>query len=267
MHAGESSLRLSIGGLRCDLRLVGFRGPLPARLRRRYAPFLRSPAASDVGLRLAPMPDRPGRPSPAEVRREGATTRLLRSDFDVALQDRSGEGRVAPDLYAFDSFLRVLWTLLLSNAEGGLFHAAGVQAGGLALLFPGRSGAGKSTLARKVKPPARVLSDELVPVRRGPRGWEAYGAPFWGEFRAGKATAADRPLARIAFLRQGPTLGVRRLSTAETARRLLETYLCFDDDAAAHLAFVSRLAGDVPAVELTSPLRSTFARIRAVLSQ
>jgi len=255
-------MTFSIGGIRAEVRLAGFPRPFTARLRGRYACFLRGSGEPRLTLRLEPAV---GPLGPRDVLLGAG--RLLRHDFDVRLRPRTAEGRVVPNVYAFDSLLRVIWTRLLSEAQGGLFHAAGIGVGRGALLFPGRSGAGKSTLARKVKAPARVLSDELVPVRRGPRGWQAYGAPFWGEFRTGRSAPEGRALEGVAFLRKGRRLAVRPLSTAEAARRLLETYLCFDEDARAHLALVSRLAAEVPAVELTSPLRSTFARIRQVLSK
>lgn len=252
---------LSIAGVRVEVRLDDFPPGFADRLRRRYAGFLRRGGRPCLTLRLAPA-DLSG---PRDVVLRGG--KLRRHDFDVRLRGRTAIGALAPNVYALDSLLRVLWTRLLSKVHGGLFHAAGVAVGGRSLLFPGRSGAGKSTLARKVRRPARVLSDEIVPVRRGARGWEAFGAPFWGEFRAGRAPTEGRPLACIAFLRKGPRLAVRALSTAEAARRLLETYLCFDDDARTHLAFVSRLASEVPAVEITSSRASPFADIRRVLPE
>lgn len=258
----EHRLPFSIGGIRADVRLAGPPPRFADRLRRRYADFLHARGAPRLTLRLEPAAHPLGPRDPVV---QG--DRLRRHDFDVRLRGPSGDGHVAPNVYAFDSLLRVVWTLLLAERGGGLFHAAGVRIGDRTFLFPGRSGAGKSTLARKVKRPARVLTDELVPVRRGPRGWEAFGAPFWGEFQAGRSAPEGRPLQAVAFLRKGRRLAVRPLSTAEAARRLLETYLCFDQDASAHLAFATRLAAAVPAVELTSPLRSSFAQIREVLSQ
>ena len=58
-------------------------------------------------------------------------------------------------------FLRVIYALLVFQAGGLLFHAAGIVRDGQCYLFFGHSGSGKTTVAR-LSSTDLVLNDDLV---------------------------------------------------------------------------------------------------------
>lgn len=265
-----SVLILSIGGLSGHFRL----GPLAGffqKLRARYDSFLVPPApwvSKDFSLELDWEDAAPGLETP-EARVEGGAVHVRRWDFEARLEDGRGRGRCRPDVYSFDSFLRVLWSVYLAKNGGALVHAAGVRVGNSAVLFPGMSEAGKTTLARKVEDREAVLSDEITPVRRDAEGrWLAYHSPFWGEFGSGPGSLRAYPLAAVAFPVKTPELRVAPLSPADASQRLLGTILCFEQGPAAaraQLEIAARLATEVPAFEagtrLDTPAAALFERL------
>ncbi|NMC81765.1 MAG: hypothetical protein GYA63_02800 [Armatimonadetes bacterium] len=107
-----------------------------------------------------------------------------RRDFhaDVDTKTRNIEGSCAPNMFSFDSCLRVFFTVHLLDIDGVMIHGASAVQNGKALLFFGLSGAGKTTTAR-LSAPRPILSDELTIIRRDGDGYRAYGTPFWGELQ------------------------------------------------------------------------------------
>ena len=100
-------------------------------------------------------------------------------------------------------------------------HGCGVVWKGRTLLFCGQSGAGKSTTARLWKRHARgarLLSDDRVVLRPGPRGVRAHGTPWHGD--GGFASPASAPLGALFFLEHAKATRLRPLSAAEAAARL-----------------------------------------------
>jgi hypothetical protein len=139
--------------------------------------------------------------------------------------------------------------------EGALeVHGCGVVWAGRTLLFCGQSGAGKSTTARlwrRHAPGARLLSDDRVVLRPGPRGVHAFGTPWHGD--GGFASPASAPLGALFFLRHERTTRLARLPVAEAAARLFARSFPPPWDRAGMarvLAACAHTAARVPAFEL-----------------
>jgi hypothetical protein len=242
---------------------------LVAELRDRYDDFLIPPASSvdrEFSLRLtaqATLPQPPGE-TPPVVHSNDKEIRIGRWDFQARLESGgagrpwTGTGSILPSVYAVDTILRILWSILLRRDGGGLFHACGLRTGDDGILFPGVSGAGKTTLARKAAILEDVLSDEIVPVRRRDDGaWRIYPSPFWGEFGKGRGSLSSYRLAGAGFLKKAEHLSVDPLAPGESVQRLLETLLCFELDREAvdrNVQLALRLASEVPTFSVSTSL-------------
>jgi len=213
-------------------------------LRRRYAPFL---GRSVRGLELE-VSEGPNRREPFRPYVESAAGRLKlrRGDFcaEILNRQRKGKASAAPNEQCLDAFLRSLISRRLLDSGGLMLHSAGIVLGGKAYVFPGKSGAGKSTLSRlALGAGAEVISDEINLLRPGPRGWVAYGSPFWGEMRAG-GRQASWPLGGIFLLKKAGTSSVLPCSGGEPFRSVLRCVVNFSrsaEVAAAALAAAGRL--------------------------
>jgi len=253
-------LLLSIGGV-TGLLAVDLSDPFIQELRDRYQDFLIPPApwvGREFSLSLSVLPP----PSPAsgdtlpQVRSKGREIEIDRWDFHLHLRQEkdhtpwTGSGTVRENVYSMDTLLRVLWSVLLGRVGGALIHASSFKTAQGGFLFPGPSGAGKTTLARKVPFLEDVLSDEIVPVRRGElEGWRVYPSPFWGEFGKGRGSLSGFPLRAVGFLEKGDPLEVAPLPPGEAVQRLLETILGFEftpSTVQRNVEFASRLVSEVP---------------------
>jgi hypothetical protein len=191
---------------------------------RRYAGFL-APAPGDWRIDTGRRPEGLVGLEDVVVRADGGPGRLAveRHDFAATLDLAARAGRLAlgaVDHVAVDTFLRVAYSLSLLEAGGLLVHAASLERGARAWLFPGPSGSGKTTLTR-VSPGATLLSDEIALVRLGVDGAaRCYGSPFWGERgEAGRNEAVE--LTAVHFLRHAE----RHATATLTPRRALQSLL------------------------------------------
>lgn len=272
---------LSIGGVVGRVVLVNAPGAWLAHLRERYDAFWIPPApAVECAFVLtvqfvSAAPVKPGgrtveaEKKPLTVAAAENSLRIARWDFRARLapgkraaQPWTGAARCEMNPFSFDSLLRVLWSVFLPRAGGALVHACGLRRGDLAAVFPGKSEAGKTTLARKMAEPDHVLSDEVCAIARGEDGaWRVWGSPFWGEFARGGTSIRSFPLRTFGFLEQGPSLQVTDVGAADAALRLLECFICFQNDRATvaqNLYIATRIVREVATVRLQSA-RSTSA--------
>jgi hypothetical protein len=290
---------LSIGGIVGHLTMGPAPAPFLQQLHERYSPYVVPPAAwvgRAFSLQIAFVPaaaviDRYARAGevaayPLRVEESEGAIRVTRWDFRAGLAAQVGAGRGArtevPPVrswsgevtcqmnpYAFDSLLRVLWSIFLPRSGGALFHACALRVGEAGVIFPGPSGAGKSTLARKVREPEHILTDELVAVSRGEMGsWRISGTPFWGEFKRGGGSIRSWPLRAISFLEQGESLMVRPVPPAEATLRLLGCFLCFQTDAetaARNLAIALELCTEVSTLESRTARDTPMTEIEGAL--
>lgn len=128
----------------------------------------------------------------------------------------------------FESLLRILYSVILLPNQGFLIHSLGLKRDGKGYLFPGPSSSGKSTIARGVKD-FRVLSDELVAVRRIENSFYLFATPFIGEFDA-QANNICAPLERIFFLNRDLPSACQRQAQLETMINLLGNIFFFTRD-------------------------------------
>lgn len=224
-------MNLRIADIGC--RLEGLSGPLAEEIGSRYSAF-ETVGESSVQLVVDAFADDTLEAGACDARDPvvfverlgdaGSRYGINRIDNPFSAQVDLALGtaslRFAPNLYCVDSFLRVLFSLLLAREGGVLLHAASLKIGDRALIAVGRSGAGKTTLARQGF--SCVLSDELVAVTRNgrPGSFVAHGTPFWGEFVAGRVQ--DRAEVEAVYvLWKGATDSVQAISQTQAAMELL----------------------------------------------
>jgi hypothetical protein len=221
----------------------------------RYKPFLsrrvpkiRVDVRATERYRAGRMP----RPSATWTRRRFAlASHPARADGDLAR--RRVSFRIAPGPPLNPDLFRMLCGFWLLQEGGLLLHASSVVEQGRAWVFSGPSGSGKTTIA-SLAGRRRVLNDETIALRPGPRAWTACATPFYGSGGPTMARAnASAPLRGLCFLRKADCFTHRRLSPAEAvARAFPEVMLPKRDPRVVEqlLAALAALAAAVPAWEL-----------------
>lgn len=153
--------------------------------------------------------------------------RRLDNPFVASFDNVSGMGKVtlADNIYCFDSFLRIFYSLILSEKSGFLLHGAGIQRGNEGYVFFGPSGSGKSTIARLSKKHL-ILSDELVIIHKNNSDFVVHGTPFWGDFeRCGQKSCAK--LSHLYFLKKAKINKTTALSPSRAIREILACIFSF----------------------------------------
>jgi hypothetical protein len=210
-------LNISIGHVPLSILIPG--PNLREKALTRYREFT---AESAEGLPVV-LPN--GARDPAEPQRADAKFSYTLDGASMFLGSFGAEFHGVRHEYALDSLLRILLTMVLLPRRGFLLHAATVVRDGWAYVFVGRSGAGKSTVA-SLSPAGTVLTDEISLLRFTDGCWQAYGTPFWGEFRAAGQNE-HYPIAGIYSLVQSAEDRVEMLATKEIIRALLPCVLFF----------------------------------------
>ena len=280
----DLELYLSIGGMVGHVVVVDAPAAFARDVEQRFAAFL-LPRASQVklgfSLRLRCAPGRPrvgsdGVAGNLTVHATARSVTVEHWDFEARLGrvgtgPLHGIGTTRPTHFAFESLLRVMWSALLPQEGGALFHACGLHDAGRGLLAAGPSGAGKTTLARKAAPDD-VLSDEVVAVHRAPDGdrrWRVSATPFFGELQRGGQSMRSYPLAGIALLEQRPVLAVDDVSLGAAVHRLLGCLLCFETDAETaerNFDLVVHLCREVPTFVCGSRAEDSLEQIVAAMT-
>jgi hypothetical protein len=277
----ETTLLLSIGGVVGEVSLIGATPEFADDVRRRYAGFsLPNGKSVPRGFALEVMFSenrRLGGPWPEGVIQPEVTSSSSRIDirrWDFLCRMTSGprggsfrgNAECLAQPWSFESLLRVIWSVLLPRAGGGLFHACGLRDGERTVLAAGPSGAGKTTLARKASHSDEVLSDEVVALNRGDDGrWRMWATPFFGELQRGAGTLQSWPLAGIAFLEQRSQLAVSRTPMAQAVLRALECLMCFETDpdtVQSNFALIIALCAEVPTFTCASRKQDGIDAIR-----
>lgn len=251
------ALTLSIAGLPVRLLLP------PALMRmakRRYQGFVSgTPPVLTLAVSAHGLPAGPRVVAPV-VTRSGRGITILRHDMEARIEGRTGAAKVLANAYSLDSFLRILYTILLLPAQGFLLHGAGLARGRKGWLFAGVSGSGKTTVTRLSRRQARVLSDELTAVRLVKGRWRVFATPFFGEFKGkGKDFRAD--LAGTGFLVKAGDYRLIFKTPPEAVRSLLRCVMFFSHrpgDVRRLLGLLQGLAAAVPVYDLHFPKRTGF---------
>lgn len=162
-----------------------------------------------------------------EIFEDGDALILQRRDFQVRYDPATGhvKGRVTCNMYCFDSFLRVLFSLLLRDRDGFLIHGSSIKREEKSFIFFGVSGSGKTTVA-KLSPEYQVLSDEITAVRKVNGVYHAFGTPFWGELRK-NGENISAPIGALCLLTKDKNVFLDRMSGAMAVSKILPCILFF----------------------------------------
>lgn len=116
---------------------------------------------------------------------------------------------------------QILLMYFLSQREGALIHAAGLDINGKGYIFPGKSGAGKTTLSRQftAKNHSGLLSDDRIVIRKNDAGFLAYGTPWPGEGKI--AVNMGVPLNGIFFILHGRSNRIEEIKPVSAFEKLL----------------------------------------------
>jgi hypothetical protein len=186
--SGNGKLFISIGGISCSIIC---QAPFFLDLlRARYQWFESSgPADYEILVRLLPEElalEINSRPVPPLIKKvkSGDNYIIKQPDMLFVAVANTFSRKVLVKLWksedCFDSFLRMLFTLILTAERGLLLHASAVSENGRCSVFLGPSGSGKTTVVR-LSDGRTVLSDEMVIIKPHNGGYRVYGTPFRGE--------------------------------------------------------------------------------------
>ncbi len=128
----------------------------------------------------------------------------------------------------FDSFLRVFYSIILTQHDGFLVHAAGLGKNGQAYLFAGPSESGKTTTA-SVAGDFTVLNDELVLVKKQSDTFYLHATPFNGNYDR-PIENSSAPLKGFFFLDKQLKKGFEPVDKAQCLVQLLGCIFFFDPD-------------------------------------
>ena len=147
--------------------------------------------------------------------------KIERNDIKGEINTKDNKIRVETEnnIFSFDSFLRILYSVLLVENNGFLIHAAGLSNG---CIFTGPESSGKTTMAKRF-PAYMVASDELIIVRKVNGHFLLYGTPFTGEIKEGKNIKAE--VKKLFILTRDSPGG--KLSAFEASAELLHNIICF----------------------------------------
>jgi hypothetical protein len=257
---GQSSpehLNISIGQIPLSLQIEGCE--LLKQAQQRYEKFL-SPSAQAMPILVRPSAERDDFNGRGSCRRPDFSYEW--SGAVLQLEDAAAQFRGVRHEFGLDSLIRILLSVLLVPRGGFLLHAATVLHGGKTYVFTGRSGAGKSTIA-SLSPAGTVLTDEISLLRRVGDEWNAYGTPFWGEFRAeGNNTHAS--LAGVYVIHQAPEDHIEPMSPHEAVRAMLPNVMFFsrEPEITSHLLqLLAEIASQVPCYRLYFRRQSSFWKV------
>lgn len=162
-----------------------------------------------------------------EILVDGDWLTLQRRDFQVRYAPATGQvvGKVTRNMYCFDSFLRVLFSLVLSDRGGFLIHGSSIKREDKSFVFFGVSGSGKTTVA-KLSPEYQVLSDEITAVRKVEGVYRAFGTPFWGEMRK-NGENISAPIGGLCLLTKDKQVFLKPMSGVPAVAKILPCILFF----------------------------------------
>jgi len=152
---------------------------------------------------------------------------IKRADFIgyIDIQAKIGEVTHSLNPYSIDSFLRIVYSLILVKESGFLLHASSVVRNRKSYLFSGKSGAGKTTIAN-LSADCTLLSDELSLVKKVNGESQAFGTPFWGELQK-NGEKISAPISGIYFIRKANCVEIKKITVSQALWNLMPNILYF----------------------------------------
>lgn len=201
------------------------------QINQRYDNFLDPASPSEITLDLDVTQDIiQGASLDPEIVAQDGHVILRRRDFEVSYDSKQnhGSGLVTCNMYSFDSFLRVLFSMTLMDRDGFLIHGSSVKRGDKSYVFYGVSGSGKTTVA-KLSTDCEILSDEITVIRKVDGIYRAYGTPFWGEMRK-NGENVSAPVAAFCLLTKDTKVFSNSLKSSAALPRLMRCILFFSNN-------------------------------------
>jgi len=257
---GTGRLFLSIGGISCAIICPD--ADFLELLRARYRQFETSgPASYEILAHLVSLEelkaDDTDKTSPPVVKKVNGGNNYILKRADnpfIAVVNTSSRKvlvKIWPSQYCFDSFFRILFTLVLATEGGLLLRASAVSEGDRGNVFFGPSGSGKTTVAR-LAAGRTILADELVIIKPHHGRYWAYGTPFRGEFTPGRSNTRVE-LTGLYLLKKARHNSLVPMDRAQAIAELYRCVLSFSDDSSLLgrvLDTCSTLVDTIPVCEL-----------------
>ncbi|MCK5215012.1 MAG: hypothetical protein KAR05_06630 [Candidatus Omnitrophica bacterium] len=154
---------------------------------------------------------------------------FLRSeDFnaEICLNTKKVKLESRLEITVFNTFLRILYSLLAVQHRGFLLHAAGLIYNKQGYVFSGPSSSGKTTTARRATN-LSVLNDELTLIRKIGNDYRVHATPFTGEYE-GSISVKSAPLQYLLFLNKELQTGHQPVDKLTVIVKLMENIFFFD---------------------------------------
>ena len=150
----------------------------------------------------------------------------IQRDFIAAMENSNVVRFISPLRIGdgFHNFLRWLLPRKMLERNCALIHSSAIRtASGKAHLFLGPSGAGKTTLS-SFAPIADVLGDDMNVLAMENGVFSVVGGVFGQKLQNQKLIGRAFPIGSVCWLKQGPSVAVRRLTRSEA---YLDILSCF----------------------------------------
>ncbi|MFH1459658.1 MAG: hypothetical protein ABIG64_04725 [Candidatus Omnitrophota bacterium] len=184
-----------------------------------------------INITLDPVLNQENQMQEICLEKDNLIFRLKAADFrsTVNFKTKTIDARISSQAGAVSLFLRVVFSLILLENNGFLIHAAGFcDAQGKSWVFAGPSESGKTTLAKwAAANNYKVLSDELVAIRKIDDQYVLFSTPFNGEY-SGQITNFQVDLKNLFFLGQKIKSQCKRLKKLDCFLNLLKNVFFFN---------------------------------------
>jgi len=162
------------------------------------------------------------------VRKEKNKIFIKREDIEFRPDSKTKKYllKIKPSIYSFDSFLRILISLILPQKNGLLIHSSSILFNNKAFLFVGKSGSGKTTISKLSRTKALIMSDELTPILSN---GSIFSSPFWGEME-GKGKNIQANIEKIFIIKKSNINKIENLSLEDFLFYFMPCVMNFSKD-------------------------------------